>query len=73
MPKLKESLCSMSGYLQSLNTPMFASKIEDAVKKRDKTAIVNICREAKIPRRDWATVVSMLLSMCGQPKYPDFM
>lgn len=73
MKNLSEKLSKTSGYLQSLNTPKFVPQVEKAVKKRDKNALIEVCREAKIPAKDLAMVVSTLFNMSDQPKYPNYM
>ncbi len=73
MRSLSNNLCKVSGYLQSLNTPKFVPKVEKAVKERDKNALIEVCKEAKIPARDLAMVTLTLFNLSEQPKYPSYL
>jgi len=68
-------LPKISGYLQSLTTPEYCRKVEEAMEKKDKESLVQICRSAKIPDQFLGTIVSLLFSMSVSPndKYPDFL
>jgi len=72
MSYLNKNIAELSGCLQSLTAPQFASKVEEAVEKKDKTTLIRICRDAKIPRKYLASIVSALFTMSASPqqKYP---
>jgi hypothetical protein len=66
-------ISELASYLQSLAAPPFAKKVEKAIQKNDKDALVEICESAKIPAKNRSIVVSTLLSMSSpQQKYPEF-
>ena len=71
---IKNKISELSAYLQSLTAPKFNKRVEEAVEKKDKDALLKICKSAKIPSEHHGTVVSVLLSMSSpQQKYPEFM
>lgn len=69
--KISERLAKFSGYLQSLNSPQFASQVEEAAEKKDKKALIKICRDAKIPNMYVGSVVGVILSVVPDEKWPD--
>jgi len=75
MSHLNKNIAELSGCLQSLTTPEFASQVEEAVEKKDKDSLVKICRNAKIPRKYLASIVSALFTMSVSPqqKYPVYL
>ena len=73
MSNLNKNIAELSGCLQSLTTPEFASQVEEAVEKKDKDSLIKICRNAKIPIKYVSSVVTILFNMSspGQVKYPE--
>jgi len=72
MHNLNKNIAELSGCLQSLSAPEFASQVEEAVEKKDKASLVKICRNAKIPAKYVSSVVTALSNMSNpQQKYPD--
>jgi hypothetical protein len=67
---LGERISEVSFHLQSLNAPEFRSQVQDAAERKDKNLLVKVCREAKIPRIYLGTVVSAILSVQPDDKYP---
>lgn len=71
MKALNERITDMSFHLQSLAAPEIYSQVQDAVEKKDKNLLVQVCKKAKIPAIYRGTVVSVLVSMSSdQPKWP---
>jgi hypothetical protein len=70
MKPLNERIAEISQHLQSLATPEFSDKVQEAVAKNDKDSLLKICRNAKIPRTYSSTVVSALLSVGPDQKWP---
>jgi hypothetical protein len=73
MSNLNKNIAELSSYLQSLTTPEFASQVEKAVETNDKSSLIKICRNAKIPTKYFSTVIATLFTMSSQPKYPDLL
>ncbi len=73
MSNLNKNIAELSGCLQSLTAPEFASQVKEAVEKKDKASLIKICRNAKIPVKYVSSVVTALFNMSspGQVKYPD--
>ncbi|MGD0996422.1 MAG: hypothetical protein ABR909_12980 [Candidatus Bathyarchaeia archaeon] len=68
------NIAELSGYLQSLTTPEFASQVEEAVEKKDKVSLSKICRNAKIPNKYFSTIATTLFTMATpQQKYPEIL
>jgi hypothetical protein len=70
--KLKERIADISLYLQSLTAPKFFPIVQDAVERKDRNALVKLCRKAKIPEIYHSTVTSVLLSVDPQQKWPPY-
>ena len=70
MKTLNERICDVSLHLQSLAAPEFSSKIQDAVERKDKNSLIKVCKKAKIPRNYINVVVSVLLSVGPDQKWP---
>ena len=71
MKTLKERIVDMSFHLQSLAAPEFFSQVQNAVERKDKNSLIQICKKAKIPAVYLGTVVSVLLSVGPEQKWPD--
>jgi len=73
MRNLNKNIAELSGCLQSLTASEFASQVEEAVEKKDKTLLIKICRNAKIPAKYVGSVVTALSNMSSSPeqKYPE--
>jgi hypothetical protein len=70
MKTLNERIVEVSAHLQSLTAPEHFSEVQNAVERKDKTALIKVCRKAKVPRMYLGTVVSVLLSVEPQQKWP---
>ena len=70
MRNLNFKLADLSVHLQTLSKPEYAEKIQQAVEKNDKTAIIKICKSAKIPSAYIGSVVSVVLSYSPM-KWPE--
>jgi uncharacterized protein YgiM (DUF1202 family) len=73
MKTLNERLADISLYLQSLNTPKFSSAIQDAVEKKDKISLIKVCKKAGIPETYRGTIVSVILSVSPEQKWPSLL
>jgi hypothetical protein len=73
MKALNERIVDVSFHLQSLTTPEFFSQVQDAVERKDKNSLINVCKKAKIPAVYLGTVVSMLLSVGPEQKWPSLL
>ncbi|MCJ7634497.1 hypothetical protein MUP77_19150 [Candidatus Bathyarchaeota archaeon] len=70
MKTLNERISDVSFHLQSLATPEFFSKVQDAVERKDKNSLIKVCKKAKIPASYLDIVVSVLLAIGPQQKWP---
>jgi hypothetical protein len=70
MKTFNERIADISFYLQSLTTPEFSSQVQDAVERKDKQSLIETCKKAKIPGTYLSTVVSVLLSVGPEQKWP---
>lgn len=70
MKTLSERISDVSYHLQSLTTPKFSKKVQDAVEKKDKKALIQVCKKAKIPAVYTGTIVSVLLAVGPEQKWP---
>jgi hypothetical protein len=71
MKTINERMSDISYHLQSLTTPAYASKVQDAIERKDKNALVKICRKAKVPGSYLNVVVSVMLAVSPQQKWPE--
>ena len=71
MKTLNERISDLSLCLQSLTAPQFASKIQDAVERKDKASLIKTCKKAEIPSSYIDVVVSVLLSVSPDQKWPN--
>jgi hypothetical protein len=70
MKTLNERISDVSVHLQSLTAPKFSSKVQDAVEKKDKASLIKVCKKAKIPESYTDIIVSVLLSVGPEQKWP---
>jgi len=70
MKTLNEKIADVSSCLQSLMAPNVFPKVQDAVERKDRNLLVKVCRKAKIPDIYLGTVVSLVLSVSPQQKWP---
>ena len=70
MKTLNEKLAEVSYHLQSLMAPKFSSQVQDAVQRKDKDSLIGLCKKAKIPSAYLGTVVSVVLSVSPEQKWP---
>jgi hypothetical protein len=70
MKKLKDRISDVSSCLQSLMTPDVFPKVQEAVEKEDKESLMRVCKKAKVPDRYLGAVVSVIMSVNPEIKYP---
>jgi hypothetical protein len=70
MKTLNERIADVSFHLQSLTAPEFFSQVQDAVERKDKNSLIQVCKKAKIPAVYLGTVMSVLLSVGPEQKWP---
>ncbi|MBT0160200.1 hypothetical protein G4O51_09470 [Candidatus Bathyarchaeota archaeon A05DMB-2] len=70
MKTLNERIAEVSRHLQSLTASEFSSQVQDAVQRKDKNSLIQVCKKAKIPAIHIGTVVSVLLSVGPEQKWP---
>lgn len=70
MKAFQERIADMSFHLQSLMAPNVFPKVQDAVEKKDKNLLMKVCRKTGIPEIYLGTVVSVLLAISPQQKWP---
>ena len=70
MKTLNERISDVSFHLQSLAAPEFSSKVQDAVERKDKNSLLKVCKKARIPGSYIDIVVSVLLSVGPEQKWP---
>ena len=72
MKTLKERIADVSFHLQSLMAPNLFPKVQDAIERKDKNLLMEVCRKAKIPEIYLVVVVSVLLAIGPKQKWPFF-
>jgi hypothetical protein len=70
MKTIKDRLSDVASHLESLTAPEFLPKVQDAVEKKDRTQLVKICKKAKVPEMYLNSVVSVLMSVGPNTKWP---
>ena len=70
MKTIKERLADVSGHLETLAAPNFLPKVQEAVEKKDRARLVKICKKAKIPEMYLNPVISVLMSVAPDVKWP---
>ena len=73
MKALNERIVDVSFYLQSLTAPKLFPKVQEAVERKDKNLLMKVCRKAKIPAIYLGVVVSVLLAIGPEQKWPPVM
>jgi hypothetical protein len=70
MRTLNERISDLALHLQSLTNPELSPKIQKAVERNDRRALFRICKSANIPDVYSSTIVSVLLSVTPDQKWP---
>jgi len=70
MKDLKGRIAEISEYLQDLMDSAVFPEVQDAVEKRDKDSLVDVCRKIKVPEIYIGVIVSALLSVAPRQKWP---
>lgn len=70
MKTLKERIADLSFCLQSLMAPNILPEVQDAIERKDRNLLVKVCKKAKIPEIYLGNVVSVLLSVGPEQKWP---
>ena len=70
MITFKERIGDMSSCLQSLTTPELLPKVQEAVEKKDRNLLLKVCKKAKIPEMYLGAVMSVVMSVSPDQKYP---
>jgi hypothetical protein len=70
MKALNERIVDVSYHLQSLAAPEFSTQIQNAVQRKDKNLLIKLCKKAKIPAVYIGTIVSVVLSVSPDQKWP---
>jgi hypothetical protein len=71
MKTFNERIADVSFHLQSLTAPEYSSKVQDAVERKDKDSLIRLCKKAKVPGSLIDIIISVLLSVSPQQKWPD--
>lgn len=72
MSDLKRRIGEVSAYLEHLMDPAVFPEVQDAVEKQGKDQLVEVCRKTKVPEIYIGVIVSVLLSISRQPKWPSW-
>jgi hypothetical protein len=70
MKTLNERITEVAFHLQSLTAPQFSSQVQDAVERKNRNSLIAVCKKAKIPVVYIGTVVTVLLSVHPDQKWP---
>jgi len=71
MKNLKETIAEFSQSLQCLMEPAVFPEVQNAVERKDKNLLLEVCRKMKIPEVYMSLIVSVLLSVSPQQtKWP---
>jgi hypothetical protein len=71
MKTINERVSDVSYHLQSLTAPEYISEVQDAVERKDKHALFRLCSKAKVPKSYLNVVVSVMLAVSPQQKWPE--
>lgn len=63
MKNLKERMADVSQYLQELMDPSVFAEVQNAVEKKDRNLLVEVCSKVNIPEIYIGVIVSVLLSI----------
>jgi hypothetical protein len=72
MKTFGERISDISFHLQSLAAPELSSRVQDAVERKDKNTLVKLCKQAKVPGSYTGIVISVLLAVSPQQKWPSY-
>jgi len=67
---LKEKVSEISSYLERLMEPDTFREVIDAVEKSDKDLLIETCRKVNVPDVYTGSIVSLILTLSRQIKYP---
>jgi hypothetical protein len=70
MKTLNERMADVSFHIQSLSAPELFPEVQNAVEKKDKNSLIQVCKKAKIPAMYIGVVVSTLLAVGPEQKWP---
>jgi len=70
MKTLKERIEDVASYLQSLMAPDIFPEVQDAVERKDKNLLMEVCRKAKVPEIYLSILVPVLLTIGPNQKWP---
>lgn len=70
MKRLKERISEFSAYLQQLTEPQVFLEVQNAVETKDKEGLLRICKKIQVPEIYVAAIVSLLLTIGPQQKWP---
>ena len=72
MKQIRDRMAEISHHLQNLLTSPLCPEIEKAAERRDKDTLVKTCRKLNIPEIYLGAIVSLLLTVGPQQKWPEF-
>ena len=72
MKDLNTKIKEFSFHLQSLAKPELFKEVQDAVEKKDEKTLVKLCKKADVPMVYLNSIVSVLLSVSPEQKWPTF-
>jgi ABC-type enterochelin transport system permease subunit len=70
MKNFKNRIAEVSQYLQRLMEPDVFAKVQNAVERKDRNLLAEVCRKIEIPLVYVPIIVSLLLSVSPQQKWP---
>jgi len=70
MKDLREKMSEISSHLQDLMNPEVFPEVQNAVEAKDKDALVHLCGRAGVPQVYITAIVSVLLAIGPQQKWP---
>lgn len=70
MKDLKEKVSEVSSYLQRLMEHDVFPEVIEPVSKSDKDLLIKTCKKADVPDAYTGSVVSLILTLSPQQKYP---
>lgn len=73
MKDLKEKVSEISSYLQRLMERDVFPEVAEAVGKSDKGLLVETCKKADVPEMYTGSIVSLILTLSRQSKYPSYL
>jgi len=72
MKELRDRIADISAYLSCLTKPEVCHDVQNAIDRKDRNKLIEICRKIAIPDIYIASIVSILLTIGPTQKWPGY-